>query len=299
MKEEFLKQLMVAVKAKFGEMYEVLLKEALKNGDKWTEVLIKGCKDVVALTIYIDSILQQVEVGGLTMQEGVDKVFEVPLESFVDMTVLEIMRNLTKQDILDRVMHSVVNGENKKEYLFDKPYRKFLDLAVIYRVILKDSEGSCVSIVLTNNICSRYGIDLIELEKAAKRNTERRGFFVERLREVLAKITKSSLYECGPEELWVCGLKGITDMASYGACVLLYESVFKELSNKLGTNLFIFPSSVHEVLVLSAEFASDGFQELVKEINRSEVIEADDILSDSVYFYNKETNRVTIAGEAD
>ena len=31
MKEEFLKQLMVAVKAKFGEMYEVLLKEALKN----------------------------------------------------------------------------------------------------------------------------------------------------------------------------------------------------------------------------------------------------------------------------
>ena len=70
MKEEFLKQLMVAVKAKFGEMYEVLLKEALKNDDKWTEVLIKGCKDVVALTIYIDSILQQVEVGDLTMQEG-------------------------------------------------------------------------------------------------------------------------------------------------------------------------------------------------------------------------------------
>ena len=69
MKEEFLKQLMVAVKAKFGEMYEVLLKEALKNDDKWTEVLIKGCKDVVALTIYIDSILQQVEVGDLTMQE--------------------------------------------------------------------------------------------------------------------------------------------------------------------------------------------------------------------------------------
>lgn len=297
MKEEFIRQLTVAVKAKLGEEYEVLPKEALKNNDiRLTGILIRRHGDVVAPVIYIDDILQRIKKGDITMQEGIDEVFKVPLESMEDMTAAKTVRNLTKQDILTHVIHGVINVEYNQEYLLDKPYRKFLDLAVVYRIFLEETENYYKVIVLTNDLCTKCGVNLTELEEAAKRNTEQRGFRVEWLHDILSELVESTnLDKQEPGELLICSLKGISQRDSYGACVLLYEDVFKELSHKLNSNLYILPSSIHEVLVLPTKFAPNGLNQIVKEINRSGVINPADILSDSVYYYNKETNRVTIA----
>jgi len=295
MEEEFLQQLTIAVKSKFGEEYEVLLKKVVKNNDsKQTGVLVKKRGSFAVPIIYIDDILQQIEAGSLTIQEGIDKVFETPLESFMDVTVVETVRNLTKQDILSRVVYGVINEGYNQEYLADKPYREFLDLAVIYRVILEETEESSKSLVLTNGMCTLHGVNLAELEAAARRNTEQRGFFVERLSEVLARMTGCFVSSHEPGELWVCGMRGSASEIPYGACVLLYAGVFKNLADELASDLFILPSSIHEVLVLEAGFASDNFQGIVKEVNGSDVIEATDVLSDNVYYYNRETGKITI-----
>lgn len=301
MKEEFIQQLTIAVKAKLGEEYEVLPKEALKNnGVKLTGVLIGRYEDVIVPMIYIDDILQRIKKGDITIQEGIDEVFEVPLESVEDMTAANTVQNLTKNDILTHVVHGIINADYNQEYLSNKPYRKFLDLAVVYRMFLEETEDYYKAIVLTNALCAKCGINLAELEEAAKRNTEQRGFRVEWLHDILPELVESTNpYNQKSRELLLCSLKGASCRDSYGACVLLYEDVFKELSHRLNSNLYILPSSIHEVLVLPAKFASKNLHQIVKGINRSVIINPEDILSDSVYYYNKETNRITIAEEVE
>ncbi len=297
-REEFLQQFAIAVKARFGEVYEVASKVVLKtNGVKVTETMVRRQGDIVAPVVYLDDIIHQVETGNLTMQEGIDKALEVPLDSFEDrMMAVEVVQSLTKQKILDHVVHSVINTKCNQEYLVNKPYREFLDLAVIYRVILGETEEGYLSMVLTNDLCSKYNISLVELEKAAKQNTECRGFFTKRLEEILSELTESPcLEEYGSEEVWVCSMSGVSQTTTYAACVLLYSSVFKELADKLDSNLFILPSSIYEVLVLSAKVNVDGLCQIVKEVNRSGSVKVVEILSDNVYYYDRKTGKVTIA----
>lgn len=80
-----------------------------------------------------------------------------------------------------------------------------------------------------------------------------------------------------------------------GACSILYENNIHELATKLGTDLYILPSSIHECIALPV-----GAVELcdvagmVETANRTEV-SADEQLSDHVYYYNKDTRIFTLA----
>lgn len=296
LKKEFLQQLEVAVKARFGEAYEVLVREVLKNNDvKLTAVAVRrqGCAAVPV--IYVDEILQQIEDGIVTLQEGIEKVLDIPLDEMTYVGSNGIVRSLTKQDILSKVFYGIVNAEHNQEYLADKPWRGFLDLAVVYKVFFEETENYNMTLVLTNNFCRDHGIDLDELEEAARKNTEQRGFRVEPLDSVIAGLVgDADMGGTVSSGLWVCSLKGFLPNATNGACVLLYENVFRDLANKLNSSLYILPASIYEVLVLPVMPGADGLVRMVWEINRSGVVKAEDVLSDNVYHYDKDTREVTI-----
>ena len=66
--------------------------------------------------------------------------------------------------------------------------------------------------------------------------------------------------------------------------VLPQIGIFKKEKN---SNLFILPSSIHEVLLLpeTQEFNKDELANMVQDINKY-VVSDMDFLSDNVYFYN-------------
>ena len=78
-----------------------------------------------------------------------------------------------------------------------------------------------------------------------------------------------------------------------GAAVILYEGVLKEFAEKIGCDLFILPSSIHEVLLVPYEESVNAaeLEETVKMINLAEVPK-EEVLSDHVYLYSRKTDQV-------
>lgn len=85
-----------------------------------------------------------------------------------------------------------------------------------------------------------------------------------------------------------------------GAVSMLYEENLHQLAEKLGENLFILPSSIHEVIAVPAEIAEGNLphlMEMVHDINMGEV-KLEERLSNSVYHYDRTARKVTLAAES-
>lgn len=90
------------------------------------------------------------------------------------------------------------------------------------------------------------------------------------------------------------------DAGVNGASCLLYDGVIRDFAKVQGRNVFILPSSIHELmLVPEQEDTEPAFlKELVVEANQS-AVGLVDLLSDSLYYYDRERDTVSIyeAGE--
>lgn len=78
-----------------------------------------------------------------------------------------------------------------------------------------------------------------------------------------------------------------------------FRKKFHELATKLGTDLYILPSSIHECIALSVDAVElSDVVGLVETSNRTQV-SLDERLSDRVYYYNKDSRSFSLAGEED
>ena len=78
-----------------------------------------------------------------------------------------------------------------------------------------------------------------------------------------------------------------------GASVILYPDLLDCIAQKLQSDLYLLPSSIHEFLVLPADSTIySTLVNMVSEVNTHEVAD-DDILSNQVYFYNWKEHTLT------
>ena len=72
--------------------------------------------------------------------------------------------------------------------------------------------------------------------------------------------------------------------------------VLEEIGQKTGSDFFILPSSIHEVLLLpdTGREDSKGLKKVISEVNRTQVA-PEEVLSDTLYRYDREEKRVVIA----
>jgi hypothetical protein len=67
----------------------------------------------------------------------------------------------------------------------------------------------------------------------------------------------------------------------------------KNFAENIDRNLFILPSSVHEVILLpdDAGTEKEALLDMVMEINRTQVAESE-VLADSIYYYRKDSDKM-------
>ena len=87
-----------------------------------------------------------------------------------------------------------------------------------------------------------------------------------------------------------------------GAASVLYEEHLHLLSERVGTDLYILPSSVHEVLAVSVEFGTEfgtpeELSQMVQDVN-NEQLDLADRLSNNVYHYDKDLRKISLATDA-
>jgi hypothetical protein len=80
---------------------------------------------------------------------------------------------------------------------------------------------------------------------------------------------------------------------SLGAAALFYPDVKEKTGEILGSDYYILPSSIHEVILVPDAAGIDKKElcDMVKQANRT-VVEPQDILSDNVYHYSRDDRRL-------
>lgn len=72
-----------------------------------------------------------------------------------------------------------------------------------------------------------------------------------------------------------------------GAVVMLYDRVLQKMADELESDLYILPSSIHEVLVVSADYwNSSDLANMVTDVNKCQ-LSLEERLSNQVYFYDR------------
>ena len=77
---------------------------------------------------------------------------------------------------------------------------------------------------------------------------------------------------------------------------MIDPEIFVDLSEKMGCDLYVLPSSIHEIIVVPAvsQCNEDELRDMVRDVNRSSVSN-EDFLSDTLYRYNRGTAQLQIA----
>ena len=80
----------------------------------------------------------------------------------------------------------------------------------------------------------------------------------------------------------------------YGATVALYPDVLKEISKQIGSDYYILPSSVQELIILrkkDCDITEKELRSMVREINQS-IVSPEEILGNEVFEYRADMDRV-------
>ena len=192
----------------------------------------------------------------------------------------------------NKVFPYVINKYNNKEYLKNVIYTTICDLAIVYKVVIEESEEGLASITVTTEMLKNWGITIQELhETAIRNNNSKEPEFVE-MEDMLMSLMSGSeidnLYLSQNVDLENKeGMYTLRNAETCGSAVLLNTFALNRVSDILESDLIIIPSSIHEVIVIRVEkFHEERINDLIIDINKSEC-EDEEVLSDHLYYYNK------------
>lgn len=203
----------------------------------------------------------------------------------------------------DNIVFQLVNTEQNKTMLEGIPHREFQDLSIIYRWVIKmDSEGIHSSVV-RNGLAEELGLTEEQLFKLAVENTRRiLPPCIKSMNDILCEMF---VQDGMPKELAEILMEEIpTDKIMYvisndkginGAVSMLYEDKLHALARELKSDLYILPSSVHEVIAVSSNAGEPNeLAEMVAEANMS-YVSLEERLSNQVYHYDKDLRKLSLA----
>ena len=304
-KKDLMEEIKNMVQKAFGDDFCVSLEAVQKNNGLIKNAInIRKSNTLIAPAIYIDDVLGLIQGGSTGLQDVVNGIVEMYKKQATEMDgVASIMKNIKRENILNKVVYRLINREKNKEKLACTPHKDFLDLSVVYCIEEDKADGLQYSVMLNDSLCYGFGISPAELEKAAEQNTQARGFAVQTMDDIIRQSVSEDM-DTTPSashgvsrsvstgnSMWVFSSRSKV----YGASILLYQKYFEDVAARLNDDLYIMPSSIHELICIpAAGFDPDDLRTIVREINSMQVA-PEEVLSDNVYMYRKETGVISIA----
>ena len=299
MKYETFKKLIVEhLKKDIPNPKEISIQPILKNNGLHLDGLVimeDSCN--ISPTLYLNYYYDSYK-NGVTFQQ----VYETILNNYQNNKPAQNIdiRFFTEfEHAKSRIAYKLINYKQNKEILQDVPHIRFLDLAIVfYCLISMDKENGNATILIHNSHLDYWNITLTELFSIAKENTP--GLLQSKLRNM-----SDILVGLAEEELSFPPLRAPKDtypmfvltnqMNLYGAGCMLYPELLREYAQKAGTDFYILPSSIHEIILIPVieENCMAELSDMVKEVNSTQ-LEPDEILSDHAYYYSLSDNTITM-----
>lgn len=297
--EEFQNMVVENIKDYLPEKYAeatVSLQKVIKNNDvNLTGLMVMTEDSNIAPNIYLDEYYEEYIDGG-HFSDILQDIADMRVKNEV-VQVFDVSMLTEFEKIKDRVFCKLINGNMNEAYLADKPYMQVEDLAAIYIVDLGKSEDGHMSVPITKNLMGHYGISLEELHDVAIQNLAKSQIEFKSMRDMLIELMfPNGLPENDPR---VAQLPPQEDMPLLyvltnaekinGAAAILDSKIMGDISDKLGGDFVVIPSSIHEVLVMPIEGMMDrmALETMIQDVNASQV-DPVERLSDHAYQYDSQ-----------
>lgn len=199
----------------------------------------------------------------------------------------------------DKICMRVIGPKQKQDIGRNAFLIRFLNLSIM----IYAWEDGCNNkiLVITKDDVRMWGIQKEEIIRQAFSNTKKNSRFVLKnlagyLCDMIPNISESERNQIESAEknpVYVLSTIG----GSYGASAILFTDIFQRVCDDFGCDLFILPSSVHELILIpdfGARWTSEELLRVVKEVNQT-VTEDNSMLADNVYYYAREVGKVEIA----
>lgn len=295
--QKFIEKVKTEIHLLCGDGYQIIMEPVPQNnGTEQTGIDIRKEQGEEMAHLCLDAYYEQY-LAGMTVEEAARDIWDI-FNSFEQSGVSEGLLN-DFEKVKNKVVFSLVNYGMNKERLESMPYVPYLDLAILFYVLLERTENGERTAVITNKELTAWGTTKEELLRLARQNTPRLYMAeVNSLNDVIKSFVKDKKSKdffdefIGEEELPLYVLSNRHNVK--GAAVILYDGLLKEMSKVLGHDLLILPSSVHEVLVMAYDKTMDflSIRDMVEHINEVEVPVCD-VLSNQIYRYNREKDQVS------
>ncbi len=256
----------------------------------------------VAPTLYVDDLYEQFKET-----EDFEGVLKSAAEKYVNAmeNVPQMPKDILADSSKDKIYMTLINTEANRQMLEKVPHREVNDTSVIYRLMISSDERGIGSTVITDDLAKNLELSEEQLFKIAAENTPK--MFppvVKPMSQVIFGIlTEDGGMPKDVAEQVVDGMKGENEMmwiitnnkGVSGAVNMIFEKNLFELSKGLNDDLYILPSSIHEVIAVPSSLGDPvELAEMVQQVNM-DVVDVSERLSNQVYHYDRDLRKLSMA----
>lgn len=295
----------------YDEEVVVKLHQVIKNNGITLDGLSIHRKDErMAPNIYLNSFFVEYEAG-----KNIDSIMQEIASQYHSLAMeLEVSPDdiYDFEKVKDHIILRLVGIKNNQKLLENCPYIVFEDLAVTFRWLVCMEDAGIATILITNKELECWEQTKEELYETALENTKRifpavirplgnmlAGYLKDIVNNVMFTEEENNsiredvaAYVAG-EQLRPTLFVLTNEQGINGATCLLYEGVVEEFADSIQQDLYVLPSSIHELILIpdTEEVTKEEFQEMVAEANDTVVFDSD-VLSDSVYYFSRNEKSV-------
>ena len=287
-KQEFYNKVANGVSEILGDEMVVELQEVTKVNLSLDGLTIRKQGENIAPTIYLNQYFNQFNDG-----RAMDDIVRDIIKVYENNQPENIMNVFKTEDFYDfdkmkeKIVLKVINTERNLDLLEQVPHLDMegLGLSVVFYVSLMTGEQSA-GILIKNEHLKLWEKTVSDLTSLAEINTNRmHAFTIKSINEVLSGMFGFE-EDLIPED--VPALYVLTDgNKRFGASQLYLKNKIREFAEKNDCDVYILPSSVHELLLLRADFPNiepEHLKQMVCEVNSTEVSD-EDFLCDGAFKY--------------
>ena len=259
------------------------------NGKERDAFSLKKEGAMAAPVIYLNEEFERFSNSGKTFTQYVDALVSALCRSIQNTPDARKLNCLFDPAYVRKnVVLRVVNAEKNSKMLFDLPHYAWQDLAAYCYVIVEErDDGATAGVKVTHALLAKLGMTTSELYRAAYKNTREKGFKIFRMADLNPLFAMM-----GDAPMLICS----NEHVNRGASFVLYEENLQKVSEMLGGDMVILPSSVNEVTCIPARGDAEELVDIVREANRTQVAD-DEQLSDNCYRYIAAENRVVMVSK--
>lgn len=295
--QQFKENILQTLQREFGSDVKVIIQNITKNNSTQLDGLtVLSPQYNISPTIYLDFYYKKYQ-NGTSISDICQEILNTYHEN-QPKTNIDISFFTSYDKVKSKIIFKLINYEKNKQLLTQIPHYRFLDLAIVFNCLLDSSPMGNATILIYNHHLDFWNITSDDLYALAVCNTPKLMVYdLRNMTDILKELLSGT-------EFPPCNIPDQSDFPMYvlsnkyrlnGSVCILYHDLLKDFAKRVNSDLYILPSSIHEVLIIPASKADScqEYTDMVREVNATQ-LSREEILSDHVYYFSKDTCQITM-----